>query len=545
MTLTTRKRCLLSTLALLLLTFFSIVSAHEQGSDNYTMPKDVLSNGGDKNNSSNYQLVATVGQNATQTGTANGNVLYSGFYAPRSTRSPKPNSACGGITEGLVACYPFDGDANDGSGNGNDGTVHGATLNENRFGNVDSAYRFDGIDDYIEIPKGHKLNITGPLTLSAWVHPISYETTNSREKTIVWGQVSYYLSLNRPLKSLANYRYGVSNAGYHYTTENSVPVGRDTLVTAVWDGQTLKQFINGKLVNTVQDVKGVATATKGVVRIGKEDCCGNRAFNGIIDDIRIYNRALTESEIQTLYNLDTVAPASCKLYAVNDKGLNNSQFFTMNLDDLTISELGPMYNGHDIEALAIHPKTDMIYAASGDNVTNGKQGHFYQVDGETGELFPIGSTGFNEIEDLAFSPDGTLWAWAKGEGLITIDLLTGKGTLVLPAADIPVEGLTLDKNQGQIFFGAVGTDLWRFDMNAKTLEVICPNGLRGETETLEITPNGLITPDGLLLVGTHKVPFGLHAFDAQTCQVIEADKTLSNQYNDVEGIAVPVAACAK
>ncbi len=41
------------------------------------------------------------------------------------------------------------------------------------------------------------------------------------------------------------------------------------------------------------------------------------------------------------------------------------------------------------------------------------------------------------------------------------------------------------------------------------------------------------------------MPFGLHAFDAETCEIIDADKTLSNQFNDVEGIAVPVAACAK
>jgi hypothetical protein len=41
------------------------------------------------------------------------------------------------------------------------------------------------------------------------------------------------------------------------------------------------------------------------------------------------------------------------------------------------------------------------------------------------------------------------------------------------------------------------------------------------------------------------VPFGLHAFDVETCQVIEADETLSHQYNDVEGIALPVAACSK
>ncbi len=238
-----------------------------------------------------------------------------------------------------------------------------------------------------------------------------------------------------------------------------------------------------------------------------------------------------------------IAPATCQLYAVNDKGLNNSQFFTVSLETGEVKKLGPLYKGYDIESLAIHPETNMIYAASGDNVTNGKPGHFYRVDGQTGQLFSVNSTGFNEIEDLAFSPDGTLYAWAKRDGLTTIDLVTGNGTLVLPAADILVEGLTLDKNQSHLFFGADGTDLWQYDMTANTLEVICPNGLRGETEALEIMPDGLITPDGLLLVGTHKVPFGLHAFNAQTCEVIEADETLSNQYNDVEGIAVPVAAC--
>ncbi|MCK5524030.1 MAG: choice-of-anchor D domain-containing protein, partial [Thiomargarita sp.] len=231
-------------------------------------------------------------------------------------------------------------------------------------------------------------------------------------------------------------------------------------------------------------------------------------------------------------------PASCQLYAVNDKGLNNSQFFTVNLVDLTISALGPMYKGHDIEALAIHPETNMIYAASGDNVTNEKQGHFYRVDGETGELFPVGSSGFKEIEDLAFSPDGTLYAWAKGDGLITINLATGVGTLELPYSKPLIEGLTLKKNEDKVFFGAVGTDLWQYDWDTDTLDVICPDKLLGETEALEITP------EGLLLIGTHNVPFGLHAFDVETCEVIEADETLSNQYNDVEGIALPVAACS-
>ncbi|HEC83668.1 MAG: hypothetical protein DRR08_08485 [Candidatus Parabeggiatoa sp. nov. 2] len=232
-----------------------------------------------------------------------------------------------------------------------------------------------------------------------------------------------------------------------------------------------------------------------------------------------------------------ISPATCKIYAVNDKGLNNSQFFTINLNDLTVTELGPLYEGHDIESLAIHPKTNMIYAASGDNVTNGNNGHFYIVDGQTGGLIPVGSTGFNEIEALTFSPDGgTLWAWAKGDGLITINPITGVGTLEMPST-VLIEGLTLSKETGRtVFYGSVNTALWVYDMDANTLDVACTN-LFGETEALEMMP------DGLLLVGTHNVPFGLHAFNPETCEVIMADETLTNQFNDVEGIALPVEAC--
>jgi len=188
-----------------------------------------------------------------------------------------------------------------------------------------------------------------------------------------------------------------------------------------------------------------------------------------------------------------------------------------------------------IESLAIHPETNMIYAASGDNTE--QKGHLYLVDGKTGELFPIGSTGFKEIEDLAFDSNGTLWAWAKGDGLIIIDPTTGIGTLML-VSNVSVEGLTLSKEPYQtIFYDSVNTELWSYDMNANKLEVSCTN-LFGETEALEMMS------DGQLLVGTHNVAFGLHAFNPQTCQIIMADATLSNKFKDVEGIALPIAACS-
>ncbi len=230
-------------------------------------------------------------------------------------------------------------------------------------------------------------------------------------------------------------------------------------------------------------------------------------------------------------------PASCQLYGVHDGKLNNTQFFTVTLNDHQVSELGPMYKGHDIEALAIHPETNMMYAASGDNVSaDNLKGHFYQVDGQTGQLIVIGSTGFDEIEALAFSADGTLWAWAKGDGLITIDPTTGTGTLVV-ASDVLMEGLTLNKDNGTIFYGAVNTELWIYDMDANTLEIACTN-LLGETEALEMMSGGL------LLIGAHKdKTLSVHVFDPKVCQVIVEADIPTNKYNDVEGIALPIAAC--
>jgi PKD repeat protein len=238
-------------------------------------------------------------------------------------------------------------------------------------------------------------------------------------------------------------------------------------------------------------------------------------------------------------NLDVAmaAPASCQIYAVNDKGVNNSQIFTVNLDDFSITELG-QYPKHDLEALDIDPRTDIIYLASGDNASPSKKGHLYVLDGETGELFPVGSTGFKEIEDLAFSSDGTLWAWAKGDGMISIDLVTGVGTLQIDY-DAKVEGLTLSQSQSNTFYGSVGKQLWVYDQAANQLQVACDN-LPGETEALEMLP------DGLLLMGIHKdKSSSLHAFDVNNCKIVPDINIPTHPFDDVEGIALPVEACAK
>ena len=71
-------------------------------------------------------------------------------------------------TNGLVGYWPFNGNANDESGNNNNGTVSGATLTTDRFGNANKAYSFDGTNDYISVLDNNSLDLTNQLTLSAW-----------------------------------------------------------------------------------------------------------------------------------------------------------------------------------------------------------------------------------------------------------------------------------------------------------------------------------------------------------------------------------------
>ena len=88
---------------------------------------------------------------------------------------------------GLVGWWPFNGNANDESGNGNDGTVNGPTLTTDRFGNANSAYDFDGVDDYIRIPDAPEFDFgINDFTISVWVNkPDTTHTCPSCNTTVL------------------------------------------------------------------------------------------------------------------------------------------------------------------------------------------------------------------------------------------------------------------------------------------------------------------------------------------------------------------------
>jgi hypothetical protein len=217
-------------------------------------------------------------------------------------------------TEGLVAYYPFNGNANDQSNNDNDGTVNGATLTADRCGVPDSAYSFDGVDDYIGLGNDASLQQTGSITLSAWVkfnNIIPDKAIVSKHKGSPYR--SYFLGT---IPTSNHFRFIISSDG----TSTSILDSNTTLVTETWyhvvgvfnaSAQTMELYVNGSLDNSMSGgsvpTSVFNTSVNGA--IGRHEGPGDY-FDGLIDEVEIYNGALSTSEIEAIY--DAGSAGKCK-----------------------------------------------------------------------------------------------------------------------------------------------------------------------------------------------------------------------------------------
>ncbi|MFC6877231.1 LamG-like jellyroll fold domain-containing protein [Flavobacterium myungsuense] len=214
-------------------------------------------------------------------------------------------------TNGLVAYYPFDGNANDISGNGYNGTNNGANLTTDRFGNPNSAYSFNGTSNYITLGSSFTSG-SSPKSFSVWfyVNSATYSWILSGGAPLSNGQAfglyydeSRYVG-NLPHKLIfhgngLNYDYGFGEIVFQ--SWNNVVI--------TYDGKSVSSYLNGAFIGSSN--KTLNTALNSLVRIGSRS--NNTAYlNGKIDDIGIWNRALTPSEITTLYYSE-----SCQSLIIN------------------------------------------------------------------------------------------------------------------------------------------------------------------------------------------------------------------------------------
>ena len=180
----------------------------------------------------------------------------------------------------------------DSSGSANTGTLAGPTRSASgRFG---GALSFDGVNDRVNVNDSASLDLTTAMTLEAWVRPntLSWRTVLLKERP---GGLAYALysssDNNRPMAEIAAATGGETR-------------GLASLTSAAWshlattyDGATLRLYVNGTQVGT-RAISGAITTTSNPLRIGGNVPWGEY-FSGLIDDVKINNRALTAAEIQS------------------------------------------------------------------------------------------------------------------------------------------------------------------------------------------------------------------------------------------------------
>lgn len=242
----------------------------------------------------------------------------------------------GGIDSGLVAFYPFSGNANDESGNGNHGVNHGAVPATDRFGLSGRAYYFN--HTYIEIANSPSLQSPqGSMTLAFWINISQWDQGFAgffaKSNTAAYGQYGAianndpYLQFDVGGQYLRFTRYFAQNTWYFICIRK--------------EGQSVKFYLNEILFDSAS-FSGSVFPDNNPLIVGKHTSGSARYLNGRLDDIRIYNRALSETEILRLYNEGSLD------VKVIPQGFYNPQLQRANMKDTVRVYLREQYSPYTI-----------------------------------------------------------------------------------------------------------------------------------------------------------------------------------------------------
>ena len=203
-----------------------------------------------------------------------------------STPAPQPVP----LPSGLVAWWPLNGNAIDKSGNNNDGTVNGATLTNGQDGTVNGAYAFNGTSSYITSSKPLMNNLVR-YSFGGWM----YYTSGQATRAGFAGQND----------SVENFFYNGTDSRFYQggATTSCVYLAQDQwhLIYLTYDGTSTRQYADGSQCDASNNSRSNSSYSFNIGGGGISDSSGNY-FKGKIDDVRIYNRALSSAEIASLYS---------------------------------------------------------------------------------------------------------------------------------------------------------------------------------------------------------------------------------------------------
>jgi uncharacterized protein (TIGR02145 family) len=221
------------------------------------------------------------------------------------------------LQNGLVAYYPFNGNTNDESGNGYSGTVNGASLTADRFGKSNSAYSFNGQGNSITV-SGIKVP-SSATTIALWV--------KERNGNGVEDFISKHCDGDNVEILMRAYNYGyriewtIGGTYFTLSDDNGIfPINPNEpkfdFLVLTYDGQKARFYINNIEVAS-RNIIGQIVNNDLPMTIGRYACSNGEDLNGIVDDIRIYNRALNNDEILALYNETNISNTGLTNIALN------------------------------------------------------------------------------------------------------------------------------------------------------------------------------------------------------------------------------------
>lgn len=297
------------------------------------------------------------------------------------------------LTSDLVICMPMDGNANDLSGNNNNGFVYNIVSTSDRFNIPNSALQFNGSNSKIVVPSSlsiSNIETVNELTISVWCKISSFGSTNCFPVANKYKSGTFYGGWDYTIQPPSTWNGQIFVPNYAGMGSNyGICKGNEGVTLNQWDfyaitfsrqSSTFKVYKNGTLLNSVNTgVYTLDTTSTGSLYIGCSPGATMDYANGFIDDFKMYSRALTQAEIQTLYNNSS----SCTAASIKEIQTSISAFYLLN-----------------------NPTTDHVNITCKDENTNLGDIKIivYSNDGKIvkEESFPSGQNEFNvNVQDLS------------------------------------------------------------------------------------------------------------------------------------------------